>query len=252
MRENKFDIVMEYIDANINQSTDEIKKGIYEVVGINSNKFGNCFYVLTGYTLCHYITTRKLFFAAEELRLQPNKPICDIALDFGYSEQSAFTRAMRAFYNCTPDQVRKGNAFIPNDKYCLKEIYNPETDSRVEHIFKQLENNEQISENNIEYLIELNEISEKYQFDIDVCYQIADLAEKLEISIGPLADYCFEMYININDNPLYLSPKIEYAIDLGLQSEEELDTICSFYDCKYYDIDRIMVDLYKKSLENNI
>lgn len=249
MRKNKFDVVMEYIDANIKQSTNEIKKGILEISGVNSNTFGHCFYVLTGDTLYHYITTRKLFFAAEELRLQPNKPICDIALDFGYSEQSALTRAMRAFYNCTPDQVRKGKEFIPNDKYNLEDIYHPEADSRVEHIFKQLRNNEHVTANNIDYLIELNEISEKYQFDIDVCYQIADLAEKLEIPVGTLADFCFEAYIDVNDDPRYLSPKTEHAIDLGLQSEDELDKICSFYDCKYYDIDRIMVHLYKESID---
>ena len=252
MRKNKFDVVMEYIDANIKQSTNEIKKGILDVVGVNSNTFGHCFYVLTGDTLYHYITTRKLFFAAEELCLQPNKPICDIALDFGYSEQSSLTRAMRAFYNCTPDQVRKGNEFIPNDKYHLEDIYHPEADNRVEHIFKQLRNNEHVSANNIDYLIELNEISDKYNFDIDTCYQIAELAEKLEIPVGTLADFCFEAYIDVNSDPCYLSPKTEHAIDLGLQSEEELDKICSFYDCKYYDIDRIMVDLYKKSLKNNI
>ena len=61
--------------------------------------------------------------------------------------------------------------------------------------------------------------------------------------------FCFEAYIDVNNDPRYLSPKTEHAIDLGLQSEEELDKICSFYDCKYYDIDRIMVRLYKESLE---
>lgn len=247
MRKNKFDIVMEYIDANIKQSTDEIKKGIWELIGVNSNTFGNCFSVLTGDTLYHYITTRKLFFAAEELCLQPKKPICDIALDFGYSEQSAFTRAMRAFYNCTPDQVRKGKESIPNDRYCLEDIYHQEAGSRVERMVKQLKNAEYLS-TNIDFLIEINDISDEYGFDIDTCYQIAELAERLEVPLSILAFSCFNTYVDVRSDPEYLPPKIEKIIDLGLQSEDELDKICDFYGCKYYDIDGIMIHLYKESM----
>lgn len=249
MRKNKFDIVMEYIDANVKQSTDEIKKGIYKLISYNSNTFGHCFSVLTGDTLYHYITTRKLFFAAEELRLFPNKPILDIALDFGYSEQSAFTRAMRAFYNCTPDQIRKQKISIPNDKLNLEDISNPTSDNRVDHIFEQLRNNECLTEANIDFLIEFNNAITNYGFDIDTCYQISELAENLEVPFGTLAQMCFEAYINIHDDPRFLSPKIECAIDLDVHSEEELDEICTFYDCKYYDLDNVMVDLYRKTMK---
>ena len=55
MKQNKFDTVMDYIDVHIAEETDNIKKGIYNEIGYNSNTFGNCFSVLTNKTLFHYI-----------------------------------------------------------------------------------------------------------------------------------------------------------------------------------------------------
>ena len=55
MKQNKFDLVMDYIDANIQNSPESLKKGIYKLTGISSNTFGNCFSVLTNDTLFHYI-----------------------------------------------------------------------------------------------------------------------------------------------------------------------------------------------------
>ena len=45
MKQNKFDIVMDYIDANILQDVETIKKGIYTLIGYNSLTFGKCFSV---------------------------------------------------------------------------------------------------------------------------------------------------------------------------------------------------------------
>ena len=81
-----------------------IKKGIYNEIGYNSSHFGKCFEVLTGETLFHYINERKLFFAGQELKLNLEKSICDISLDLGYSDQSAFTRAMRTYHARYPRQ----------------------------------------------------------------------------------------------------------------------------------------------------
>ncbi len=82
---NKFDTVMDYIDAHIHEDAENIKKGIYSEIGYNSSHFGKCFEVLTGETLFHYINERKLFFAGQELKLNLEKSICDISLDLGYS-----------------------------------------------------------------------------------------------------------------------------------------------------------------------
>ena len=108
MKQNKFDLVMDYIDASILHDVETIKKGIYSLIGYNSLTFGNCFSVLTGQTLFHYINGRKMYFAAQSLRNDIDRSIADIALEYGYSEQSAFSRAFKLYCQVTPLEVRKG------------------------------------------------------------------------------------------------------------------------------------------------
>ena len=120
---NKLDTVMDYIDAHIHEDAENIKKSIYSEIGYNSSHFGKCFEVLTGETLFHYINERKLFFAGQELKLNLEKSICDISLDLGYSDQSAFTRAMRTYHDCTPGEIRKGTKSIPNNKFQLRDTF---------------------------------------------------------------------------------------------------------------------------------
>lgn len=245
MNKNKFDMVMDYIDANVFQDPETIKKGIINEVGYNSHTFGNCFSILTGETLFHYIAVRRLYFAAKELYDNLNKSICDIALDCGYSEQSAFTRAMKAYCGCTPAEIRKGTAYVPNNKYRLEEICKKTPDTRTRKILKALENDEYMSSSNWELFLGLEEAPEEYGFDIDTCYQIADLAERLEVSIWALMRTCQELVIDEKNDPNYIPPEVEAAIACGISSDEELDAICSFYQCKYYDLDHFMVEAYR-------
>jgi AraC-like DNA-binding protein len=98
MKQNKFDLVMDYIDANISQDVETIKKGIYSLIGYSSFTFGECLKVLTEKTLHHYIHERKMYFAAQALKTDPDRSIADIALEYGYSEQSAFSRAFKCAF----------------------------------------------------------------------------------------------------------------------------------------------------------
>lgn len=247
MKQNKFDLVMDYIDANIHQNTDGIKKGIYNLIGYNSNTFGHCFSVLTNDTLFHYISERRMYFAGRELQNDLEKSICDIALDYGYSEQSAFTRAMKSFYKCTPNDVRKGKNSIPDNKFYFKDFDVEHSDLRTQRILRAIKNDENISRYNMELLFGLENAVEEYGFDFDTCCQIADLAERLEISPWRLIDQCFEMVLeekNCNDG---FSQADRVAIELGIETSEELEEICKYYDCKYYDLDSSMVKAYKES-----
>jgi AraC family transcriptional regulator len=45
--------------------------------------------------------------AGQELRQHPERRIIDIALDFGYTSNEAFTRAFFQVWNCTPSDFRK-------------------------------------------------------------------------------------------------------------------------------------------------
>ena len=58
-------------------------------------------------------------FAAMELENEIQKPICDIALDYLYSDQSSFTRAFTSKYGFPPNELRNETVLhvIPNEKY---------------------------------------------------------------------------------------------------------------------------------------
>lgn len=246
---NKFDTVMNYIDAHINENTEDIKKGIYQEISYNSSHFGKCFEVLTGETLFHYINERKLYFAAQELVQNPKKSICEISLDLGYSDQSAFTRAMRTYHNCTPGEIRKRTKSVQNNKYQLSFFCERKSKSRADAYWCELEEDGSLSGKKFDYLMEIEDAKEEYGFDVDTSYAIIDLAEQLEIPAYILMKECFQLLVDFRSDPDYISPYVEAAIDAGVESTTEMEKICEFFQCKYYDVDSFMVDAYRK--QNN-
>lgn len=241
---NKFDIVMDYIDAHVHEDPETIKKGIYNEIGYNSNHFGKCFEVLTGDTLFHYISERKLFFAGQELKHSLN-PICDIALNLGYSEQSAFTRVMKTYHNCTPNEIRKGIKTIPNKKYQLSDFHGTKYDSIEKNFISDLETYGIATGKRYDRMMTLQEAAQEYGFSIDNCYAIADVAERLEIPAGTLIENCFQLMIEVQKDPDYFSPEVEAVIDCGVESSDEMERICDYFQCKYYDVDSFMVEAYR-------
>lgn len=246
---NKFDTVMDYIDAHIHEDAENIKKGIYNEIGYNSSHFGKCFEVLTGETLFHYINERKLFFAGQELKLNLEKSICDISLDLGYSDQSAFTRAMRTYHDCTPGEIRKGTKSVPNNKFQLSNFSDNKPESRADMYWHELKEDGFFSGKKFDYLMEIEDASKEYGFDIDTSYAIADVAEQLEIPVFLLLRECFQLMAEVHSDPNYIPPDVEAAIDAGAESTEEMEKICELFQCKYYDVDSFMVESYRKRIK---
>lgn len=56
-----------------------------------------------------YLHQRRLAFALKEVR-DTDRPLLDIALDYGFSGQEAFTRAFKALYGVTPVSTAAGPA----------------------------------------------------------------------------------------------------------------------------------------------
>lgn len=243
---NKFDAVMDYIDAHIHEDTETIKKGIYNEIGYNSSHFGKCFEVLTGETLFHYINERKLFFASQKLKQNLDKTICDISFELGYSDQSAFTRAMRTYHDCTPGEIRKGLKSIPNNKFRLSNFSNNKLERKADIFWRELDENGLLSDKKFDYLMDIENAAKEFGFSVDTSYAIADVAERLEIPVGILLRECFELMVELHCDPEYIPPYVEAAIDAGIESTEEMEKICEFYQCKYYDVDYFMVEAYRK------
>ena len=80
---------------------------------------------LAGMPLRTYLHQRRLAFALKEVR-DTDRPLLDIALDYGFSGQEAFTRAFRALYGVAPGAYRRDPRPVvlrtrihPFDRYIL-------------------------------------------------------------------------------------------------------------------------------------
>lgn len=247
MHKNYFDIVIAHIEENITQTTEGIKKEIPNLIGRHSRAFNESFSLLTGYTLDYYIKQRRLHYAARELVVSLQKSICDIALEYQFSDQAAFTRAIKAKYELTPNEIRKG-AFWPNEEpFCLRDFTEGKADTQVEKMLRRMEINTFIPAEDVDLVLEIEGLSDEYGFDIDTCYQIADLAERLGVPCTLLASMCFDAVIDIRSDPSYIPPDIEIAMSLGISSDEELDAICQHFKCEPYELDSFKVSLYNKT-----
>ena len=249
MNKNKFDLIMDYVDANINLKPDEIKKGMFAETNVNSKNFNQCLLTLADITLHHYIICRKLYFASEELYNNPDANIVDVALEY-YSDQSSLNRAMKIYYSCTPGEIKSGLKHIPDERIRLENFSDKRNDSRIDHIFQMIEEQGMIGGYNLQCLEAVERATTEHGFDIDTVYAISNLAEHLEMPIPLLIEACAEIYrdyqMDVQSGNI-LPLEVDLAIDCGISSDEELKEICKFYDCTVYDLDSFMVHFYRKN-----
>lgn len=83
-----------------------------EQAGYSVFHFGRIFQGVTGETVMEYVRKRRLTEAAKAL-LQSNQRILDIALDWQYDSQEAFTRAFKRAYGVPPGTFRRRKIFTP-------------------------------------------------------------------------------------------------------------------------------------------
>lgn len=120
------DKVLSVIDESIlldhDLDHDEIVKKIYIETKYTDQDFNKFLAVITvgKLTLGKYIRERRLYFAVQEMMNHPEKALVDIALDYGYSEQSAFTRAVSRTYRKPPAELKKSKQIIPDNRKDLE------------------------------------------------------------------------------------------------------------------------------------
>jgi AraC family transcriptional regulator len=96
-----------YIESNLYEPLDLLE--VAQTAGCSLFHFHRIFQATAGYSLKEYIRKRRLAEAAKELR-DTNKGILDIAFDFGYESQEAFTRAFQKETGRNPGEFRKTRA----------------------------------------------------------------------------------------------------------------------------------------------
>lgn len=121
---NVFDAIMDYIDDSVKLSYEEISRGIYEISGYTDSDFGKFLSILSAgkIGLHNYFLKRRMYFISKELVDDPSKSVADIAQEYGYSEQSSLSRAVKQCYGITPGKIRKEKLEMKNEKLQLSDF----------------------------------------------------------------------------------------------------------------------------------
>ena len=139
MHKNYFDIVMNYIEENVDKPTEEIKREIPKLIGRNGRAFSESFALLTGYTLDYYIRQRRLLYAVRDLVLKYKEPIPQIALAYQFSDHAAFSRAVKAKYHFTPTEIRNQGILLDEEPYCFADFAAGGGDSRSRQLIRSMD-----------------------------------------------------------------------------------------------------------------
>lgn len=107
----KFNSLLDYINKHYMENIQ--LENVAESIGFSKYHFSRLFKQYTDYTFYDYVCLRRIK-AAEELLLQPDLSITEIALQSGFSNLSTFNRLFKQQKNCTPTEYRNKN----NHAYC--------------------------------------------------------------------------------------------------------------------------------------
>lgn len=100
--------IIHEIDSCIKRQRDEALalKTIAEKIGYSEFYLSRKFREISGMQFRDYLRYRRLAFALKDVR-DTDRGILDIAMDYGFSSNEAFTRAFREAYGVTPSEYRK-------------------------------------------------------------------------------------------------------------------------------------------------
>lgn len=245
------DTALSIIDEHIHLSHKEIVDEIYVKTGYCDQAYNKFFAIFTSGTLTMraYIRQRKLYFAVCALLEHPEKSIADIAQEYDYSDQSAFTRAVKVRYGEAPADLRKSKREIPDNRKELESKL-ASNNSRLDSIIERL-GAPHLSDADWHYFEDFVHATDELGFDTSTCCLISELSEKLSIPFAYLIERCFEMkveYDRIGQNrPDEMD---ELMMDLGIENADELEDLCLHYNCKWFELTFIKVMLYRLGLDS--
>lgn len=217
----------------------EIKLQLYKRTGYPINQIGNFFEMQFNESIGHYILERRMWYAYKQV-IGTDYTLLRIAVDFGYERNETFTHAFKGIFGMTPSKVRKEKTAIPDNRKKLITI-EAKPEAEKEKIEMPMNNR---------YLTEADEVmnyaTSTYGVSPDTVFAVAEAASHFGIPVIRLLDACIDVVADVHNNPDYIPPEIEQAIDIGITSASEMDEICEYYGCSVYDLNEYMVDMYRQ------
>ncbi len=96
--------MIDWVENNIEETP--TLEAMAKYVGYSSYYCSSKFHEAVGISFKEYVQQRKLALAVSQL-MNTNKRILDIAVQYGFSSNEAFTRAFSKLYGCSPNEYRK-------------------------------------------------------------------------------------------------------------------------------------------------
>ena len=106
----KIENVIDYIEANLMGESDYEKMA--KIMNLSVYEFRRIFSFVVGCPVSEYIRKRKLSLAAAEIMTSNKADILAISEKYGYSNQSAFTRAFKEHHGVAPSDCLNENPMI--------------------------------------------------------------------------------------------------------------------------------------------
>lgn len=184
---DKFDNIMDYIEDNLIKTNIEIENGIVEILNIDIKKFKTFFEFLTNNTLANYINSRR--FNAIAIDLINDVNIMELVSSYGYSEQSAISRAIKNYYGFTPGEIKKSKNVQILPKMYYEDFYNDGIKKIKDKLYDSLETGDDFFSYDVENFFDPF-------FSVDECLEIFKLSNKLEIDYMILKEKCIDRKID--------------------------------------------------------
>ncbi len=96
---------MQFIAANLTRPL--TVADVARAVHLSEFHLHRVFHDAVGESVGRFVTRRRLETAALRIAYEPHEPITRIALDSGYSSSANFSKAFRAYFGCSPSQLRE-------------------------------------------------------------------------------------------------------------------------------------------------
>ena len=94
-----------YIEDNLDKEINYEKMA--KMIGCSVSTFQRVFSILTGMTVTEYIRRRRLTVAITDIN--KGEKIIDIALKYGYTSPSSFSRSFNKMHGILPSKIKNGN-----------------------------------------------------------------------------------------------------------------------------------------------